>query len=199
MYHVQLIRGEKMRKIIIMVLVLILVLVVGCSNREDVSQNIVEVKTEAKIEVVDTDEEVLPEQKETNDTAEDIQRPIISVENFSNGERIGDIFNEGECVQAKNMVYDNLKSAFDIYGFINPITPILTEYAIEERMDPYGLFYVFIIQLNDEDINIDDNSFESIWGALSFYEMSFEMIDGVKIVIADEDGAINRMVIMTKE
>lgn len=188
-----------MRKIIIMALILALVLIVGCSNREDVSQNIAEVKTEAKIEVKDTDEEVLPEPKETNDTAEDIQSPIISVEKFSNGEKLGDIFNEGECSQAENMVYDNLKSAFDIYMLINPITPTLTEYAIEERMEPYGLFYVFIIQLKDEDINIDDNSFESIWGALSVDEMSFEMIDGVKIVIAAEDGLINRVIKMTKE
>lgn len=185
-----------MRKKICMILISSFVLVVGCSSSEGVVHN----TTEVKAEFEENYEEVsVPEPQEYSAAIEDTQRPVISVEKFSNGERIGDIFKKGEISQAKNMSYDNLKSALDIYMLINPIDPIFTDYAIEERMEPYGLFYVFILQLNDEDINVDDNSFESIWGALSVDEMSFEMIDGIKIVIADENGEINRLITMTKK
>lgn len=185
-----------MKKIICMILISALVLIVGCSNSEDVAHDITGVETE----IEDNDEEaVVYEPQESSYTAQDSQTPNIYVEKFSQGERIGDIFKEGELSQAQNMAYDNLKNAFEIYMLINPITPIFTDYATEECIDPYRLFDVFILQLNDKDINIDDNSFESIWGALSVDEISFEMIDGIKIVISDGDGSINRIVTMTKE
>lgn len=187
-----------MRKILCVALISALVLIVGCSNSEDIPNDVTEIKVET--EVKESHEvELVPEPIENNDTEKKMQRPIISVEIFNDDERIGDVFDKGGLSQAKNIVYDNLKTAFEIYMVINPIIPIFAEYRIEECIDPYGLFYVFIIQLNDKDIDIDDTSFESIWGALSVDEMSFEVIDGIKIVIADEEGFINRVVTMNKE